>query len=1131
MSNFYTQLFEKALGTQALNSELAQAKTINLAGLPIPLMATCADWFARKNNVPVLLIVPEIEFDKFRADLAATATARALCFPAWDVLPFEHKYPDAEIVAERILCLNDYMRLENPVVLTTARALFWRTLGVEELENSRFRVSKDMHISPESLAQKLVNAGYRREQLVEFVRDFARRGEIVDFFSPAHEDPVRVEFFGDDIDELRFFSTRDQRSVRKVKDALALPAVEWLTLENSSAEELLAHISQNLRYLLDDNELAELTARISLDRHFPGEIWFSPLFEPAPVLPLDFFAHKDFTLFAYQPELIEDEAKTFAETARELYLRASWENFRPLPPSTVFETAERICNYLANAKIAMRDIPLGENAIDFRARDIIEKESTADIFGQMAELLKAGKVYVAMFSEKQRERLESRLEGKLPVPVVDGAVSKSFSLPTSEGVISVLSADRLLGFSRAFYAPKRYHSGKATLSHFGLETGDFVVHSDYGIAKFAGISALSDKGATAEFLTLEFENGEKLYVPMHDFYLISPYIGPKESAKLAKLGTKKWSQAKLRAHSKIFELAGELVRIYATRQVKARDKFVEPNEWERAVVQSFPFEETTDQLTAIDDVFRDLSADHPMDRLLCGDVGFGKTEVALRAAMRVIGSGYQVAVLVPTTILAVQHYENFSARLAEIPITVEQLSRFTPDARVKEICDRITAGKIDLVIGTHRLLTDKIRFKNLGLLIVDEEQWFGVKHKEKLKAMRAEVDILTMTATPIPRTLYFSVAGLRDLSLIETPPQKRKSVFTQIVPWNMSVFMKAIFQEIDRGGQVFFVHNRVQTIDGIFAELKNAMPGVRFAMAHGQMPEAKLERVVLDFRAGKFDVLVSSAIIESGTDMPKVNTIIVDRADRFGLSQLYQLRGRVGRGDMQAYAYLVVPPYRAMTPAARLRLKAIMEHSELGSGYHLALKDLDIRGAGNLLGADQSGFVEEIGLDLYTKMLAEAVSELKGHPPPYFEPIPFSLDFDAYIPADYIPEPEERSGVYQRLFTADKSDKVKKLRDEISDRFGHLPDEASRLFDFIRVRIEATHRGFTAIAFARRFCTLNFDIAKIPLATLDAALKKFEPPLDFTIGESPAIRVPRTISPENDLSVLLRLLEKVPIPC
>ncbi len=1120
-----SKIFERSAALAELLERLGTG-SVSVSGLCRPLWAALADVIARQTQKPAVVVVPQGEFVAARADAQTASGKRAAPFPEWDILPYEHKYPAAELVAERIFALWKLLVAPAPVIITTPAALMWKTIPPSALREQAFRVGKGMEIPMDELATRLVRAGYRREQLVEFLQTFARRGEIIDFFSPAHPDPVRVEFFGDVVDQIRLFSTHNRRWIGRVGEALFVPAVEGPVIGEATPEGVARRLRSDARNKLPQSAVEELLARTAFDSRFPGEIWFSSFFEPQPVPPAEVFEKAGAIFISVEPEDLAREVDAFAAKARELRERVAWEELQPPPPEEIFQNAQELKRRLLGAHVLVREVPTTPTTIDFGAREIVAKEDPIELLDQLASLAAEGEVFVFTASDAQRKRIERRLGGRLPVPVRKGTISQSFALKDAR--VAALSGDQILGFSRAMFQPPSYHQGRAMLAHYGIEPGDLVVHSEYGIARFLGIKTLDAGNGKTEFLQLEFADGEKLYVPIEDFYLVNPYIGP-SSARLSKLGGKRWAASKARARRRAFELAGELVRIYALRQIKEREPFPPAPEWEEELAKTFPYEETPDQRKAIEEVLSDLAKPKPMDRLLCGDVGFGKTEVALRAAVRVVASGKQVAVLVPTTILAAQHFDTFRKRLANLPVRVEMLCRFTPPKLASRIIEDLAEGKVDIVVGTHMLLTERVRFRELGLLIVDEEQWFGVRHKERLKALRAEVDVLTMTATPIPRTLYFSISGLRDISLIETAPRLRKAVFTQIVPWNLELFAKAVYNELERGGQVFFVHNRVETIGGIEALLKRAMPDVRIAVAHGKMPKRMLEKTVLDFREGKYDLLLSTAIIESGTDMPRVNTIIINRADQFGLAQLYQLRGRVGRSDVQAYAYLVIPPYRSLSPDARKRLKALLEHTQLGSGYHLALKDLEIRGAGNLLGKEQSGFVEEVGLDLYSKMLAEAVAELKGQPPPVFEPVPFSIDFDALLPPEYIPSFEERLGYYQRLFTAERVEKVRVIEEELSDRFGKLPPEAQNLVSFVKARILATKAGFSSVSFRGRWVVLSFSPERLPLAKLDERLRGFQPPPELIPPRETgaAIRLPKACDVQTTLRILTSLLTRL----
>lgn len=1093
-------------------------KKIRLSRVPLPICCALGNTIALEKNEPVAIVVPEKLFEKIRWDIQTVSEDRSLLLPDWDIQPYEHKYPDKELVAYRINTLWSIMSSRRPfVIATTPSSLMLPTLQPDVFRSLVLKIEMGMSIPPDDVVSILNKAGYEPETTVEYLGSFARRGNILDFFSPAHQDPVRLEFNGDTLESIRFFSTIDQRSLKKSDSALILPCREW-GLHNP--QNIRSSISSSALEIVGADELEEIIARTILDRNFPGEIWFGPLFEPKPVFTFEILKRIGVKYnLVIEPEEVENEIITFENTAKELFERVKWEDFPPLKPEVLFPQPDEVIECLKDA-IEIRSLPTETDEIDFAGENISiprDPESLNEFFKNLSSKYK--NIFVAIHSDVQRERLSRNLGGYIPFPVCRGTISESFALHNT----AILSADEILGFVRTQFIPRYYHQGPMKILHGGLSTGDLVVHSDYGIARFLGIETLEIGEHKSEFLSLEFENKEKLYVPMENFHLVSPYFGP-SGIPLSKLGGRKWLNTKTRAQSKAFEMAGELLRIYALRNVKSRQQYLPNDEWERVVSQNFPYIETPEQYESIMQVLDDMEKNKPMDRLVCGDVGFGKTEVALRAAVRTVANEKQVAVLAPTTVLALQHYETFTQRLNRLPINIAMLSRLTNPQKVKRIIKDLADGKIEIVIGTHAILSDKVRFANLGLLIIDEEQWFGVKHKEKIKSFRAEVDVLTLSATPIPRTLYLSIAGVRDISLITTPPQKRKPIFTQIIRWNPELFAKIIYQEIERGGQTFFVHNRIETINGIEEILRRKMPDVRFCIAHGQMPERLLERIILEFRDGKYDVLLSTAIIESGTDMPRVNTIIINDAHKFGLAQLYQLRGRVGRSDVQAYAYLVVPPYRELTEDARKRLRALLEHTELGSGYHLAMKDMEIRGIGNLLGKEQSGYIEAVGIELYSKMISDAVAEIKGQPPPLFEPIPFSIDFDAYIPKDFVADEEERLTFYQRLFLARRTNVIDDIISELVDRFGPLPGEVRALAEFLKARICATLAGFLSIKFTPKWIIIAFDNQIHHLSYLSQKITHMKIPIEFDAETTSQIKIPRIGNLTEDIKILMKVL-------
>jgi transcription-repair coupling factor (superfamily II helicase) len=711
------------------------------------------------------------------------------------------------------------------------------------------------------------------------------------------------------------------------------------------------------------------------------------------------------------------------------------------------------------------------------------------------------KVFIACDNKIQLERMDDILERTADnVAMMVADISEGFVFPSEH--FAVLCDHQI--FARKYHRFKRRRSkeGVALSSYTNLNVGDYVVHVDYGIGRYKGLKEITVDKRLRDCLLIQYLGNDRLYVPIEEFNRVQKYVGKEGKPQLTKLGGSAWEKVKARTRKAITEIAEELIKLYAERRSKSGYAFSPDDAWMRQLEASFPYDETPDQLTAIDDIKKDMTAPHPMDRLLCGDVGFGKTEVAVRAAFKCVSDGKQVAVLVPTTILAQQHLLTFTDRLRDFPVRIEMLSRFKTRREQTEIVKDLKDGKVDVIIGTHRLLSKDIAFRDLGLLVVDEEQRFGVTHKEKIKQLKRLVDVITMTATPIPRTMQMSLLGARDMSVINTSPKDRLPIRTEIVEFQPEAIREAILQEVERDGQVYFVHNRVQTIESIRKYLEKLLPGIRICVGHGQMPEKDLESVMFGFLSRDYDVLLSTSIIESGLDIPSVNTIVINRADHFGLAQLYQLRGRVGRSSMKAVAYLLIPPARLLTPTARKRLKAIEQHTELGSGFHLALRDLEIRGAGNLLGAQQHGFIEEVGFDLYLRLLDEAVAELKGEEMrPSFD-IKIDTDLDMFIPNDYISDSQQKVDIYQRLAQADNYEVLNELELELADRFGPLPQSANNLIRMAEVKLLAARAGIKKVVFKNGQLRISYASDFVPgkqkIATLAAQVPD---PLEFLTGD------------------------------
>ena len=733
--------------------------------------------------------------------------------------------------------------------------------------------------------------------------------------------------------------------------------------------------------------------------------------------------------------------------------------------------------------------------------------------------------FIAVDNDAQAERLKELIveKGDLDLhPIVEVAFFNG-GFVCHEAGIAVLTDHEIFGRHHRRHRRKKFKEGVAISDYTALEVGDFVVHTEFGIAKYLGLQTLTVDNRNRDCLLLGYAGKDRLYVPIEEFNRVSKYAGKDGAPQLTQLGGPGWEKLKAKSEKAIEVMAEDLIKLYAERRSQQGFSFGPDSVWLKQLEASFPFEETPDQARAIVEVKTDMALEKPMDRLVCGDVGYGKTEVAVRAAFKAIDAGKQVAVLVPTTILAQQHFATFSERLSDFPVRTALLSRFRTRQQQKEAVELIAQGKIDLVIGTHRLLSSDVIFKDLGLLIIDEEHRFGVKHKEKLRQLRATVDTLVLTATPIPRTLQMSLIGVRDMSLITTSPKDRLPIITEIVEFDPAVIATSILREIDRGGQVFFVHNRVQTIEAMHRYIKKHLPQVEIGVAHGQMHERSLEGIMLAFLNGRYDVLMCTSIIESGLDMPNVNTIIINRADRFGLAQLYQLRGRVGRSARRAYAYLLTPQSRLMTRDAVKRLRALEAHSDLGSGFALAMRDLEIRGAGTLLGARQSGFIEELGYDLYQKMLEEAIARLQGAEIQKLPETRLECDIEVYLPDTYVNDNEHKVDIYRRLAGSRTLEDVEKIREEVMDRFGRPPASAVNLFEATAVKVSAAALEIERVKFRFGLANLFFtEDRKLTRTEVENFRKATDKPLQFSLIGDPRVDIDLSQIAENDRLAYLR---------
>ncbi len=1019
--------------------------------------------------------------------LAGTAPAPGpvRLYPAYEVSPYQDLDPPPEITARRLAVLWELLAAEQPLlVVTSARGLSPRLPPPEYLVDSTLALEPGTELEREVLVQALVRGGYTPVSLVEQVGDFAVRGSVVDFYGPLLDDPVRVEFFGDQVESLRRFDPTDQRSQLALDRAYLIPCHPV-----DLGPEAVARAVKGLRRLaaeegLSSKQLGVLVERMELRSPFAGLESLLPLYYQRAA---DLFEYlpPECRLALLEPAEVDERLQAEEEELAREFAQAREEGRVVLPPPrlrrTAAQSAQRLEGYprlefKSLAVVSREQGPVfalragghgglyqdlgsrGEGSLLERWLEWVGRQGEQ---GRDVVLVCRSRAQVKRLAELLAERGRAVelpacldrvvLRGRGELFILEGALASGFS--PRELPLVLVTEDEVFGAPRVVRhkAPARLSAALAALDD--LAPGDYVVHVDHGIGRYQGLVSMAVGPAESDFLLLTFRDGDKLYLPADRMGLISKYRGPDDTPpRLDRLGGKAWKRTRSRVKKAVEAIARDLVELYAARSFLKGHAYAPPDRDFREFEAGFPYQETPDQAAAIAEVVADLTAPRPMDRLICGDVGYGKTEVALRAAYLVAMQGRQVAFLVPTTVLAEQHYQTFCQRFEGQPLEVASLSRFKTPAQQKQVLQELAAGRLDVVIGTHRLLQKDVVFKDLGLVVVDEEHRFGVKAKERLKKLRRLVDVLTLTATPIPRTLQMSLSGIRDLSVINTPPRDRQAIKTYLSTFSPRAVREAIERELARGGQVFFVHNRVADIGRMARLVQKLAPGARVGVAHGQMGEKELERVMLSFVGGQLDVLVCTTIIESGLDIPRANTIIINQADHLGLSQIYQLRGRVGRAGEKAYAYLFIKSETSLTREARKRLKALMDFTHLGAGFAIAMHDLQIRGAGNLLGEVQSGHVAEVGYELYLRMLEEAVARLKGEAPSQGPEPELHLGLPAQLPESYVPEPQVRLSLYRRLSRGGDREQMEALAAELSDRFGPPPAPVRNLLTAVEIK-------------------------------------------------------------------------------
>lgn len=1010
---------------------------------------------------------------------AAVTPGPPQLLPALDVLPNQHLSPHREICERRAVALWRMASARAPITVAPIASALLRTEDPEFYRSLAVRLRVGDEIPLESLVEHLTCVGYESREPVEMVGDLSVRGGIIDVFSPESDRPVRIEFVGDLIESMRRFDVETQRSVMKVDECSLLPLLEF-----PKTRQMLEQLGQ----------FASLEKGYSSGEPFPGWELYVPLVRPR--------SHTVFSLLA-NPIVVWDERDALREAADKFWHRLNQNSSPACPPDVLYLRWEEI-------EKCFTEVAFSELALDAGRHFHIQSRPSTVFHGNLPVMVaetrsyieQGGKVVFFASSPGELERLADifqeysvpfQLAMEQPNTVAEFYASRGYLASSAASTFLVLGKlKRGAIFSEpriAFYAFEDLFDVSAVVAGPALRTqlkafsadladlkpGDYVIHTEHGVGRFLGLRQIENGEQKGDYMLLEYAGEAKLYVPLTRLDLVQRFRGAGDvTPTLDRLGGVTWARTKSRVKAKMRDMAAELLQLYAERRLAQGYAFSPDSNWQREFEDAFEFTPTRDQLTACQEIKRDMESPHPMDRLLCGDVGFGKTEVAMRSAFKALGDGKQVAVLAPTTVLCFQHYQTFRQRFAPFPVRVEMLSRFQPAKQRKAIAEDLAAGKVDIVIGTHQLLSKDIEFHDLGLLIVDEEQRFGVHHKERLKQLKKSIDVLTMTATPIPRTLHMSLLGLRDLSIIETPPKDRLSIHTVVAHFDPDLIRATIEQELNRGGQVYFVHNRVETIWSRAALIQQLAPACRIGVAHGQMSESELEKVMLRFMKHEFDLLVATTIIENGLDIPLANTLIVDHAERYGLSDLYQLRGRVGRSNRRAYAYLLVPPEAELSSTARKRLAALKEFSELGSGFKIAALDLELRGTGNLLGSEQHGHINAVGFDTYLKLLEETVRQLKGEQAPLEVRAALNLGLDIRIPPEYISDERQRLRAYKRIADASDSQAVQEVLAELEDRYGPVPEAVVNLLEFSLLKSLAKQLGIESIDRRRGEVNIKF---------------------------------------------------------
>ncbi len=1051
--------------------------------------------------------------------------------PPWETLPYEYVSAPEAIERERIPSLYRLLSGEQGVFLTTVEAMIRKVPSPASLKGKGIILERGEEIPFQDLIKDLVNYGYQREQRVEVFGQFAVKGGIIDLFLPSLPNPLRLDFFGDTLESIREFDAVTQISMERHEKVTVYPRREILLSEHEMEKlrkDLAPHINP-------ETELPDWLSDPEGEHEIRGIEDLFPAAIPADVLAR--YCREDAILVQIDPPELTGRLDALQKTFAELRAKRM-RSCVTLPVEDLL--APEGLTPVEMRRVEVQSYTTSPHSLRWKMKSMPGFQGRVrQVREEMEKRLQEGwRLIMTTAFEGQARRLRDLFRELKPGSTFEELQERPFDVvmaPLREGCViedirtMILTDHEIFGKSYRKRRAFKKRSSRPIESFLELKEGDYIVHVNHGIGIFDAIERMSAGGVERDFLKIHFQGEDKLYVPLDQITLVQKYIGLEgKQPRLDSLGKKSaWNKIKNRVQESVEKIAEELVEIYSRRNALKGFSYPPDTRWQEEFESRFEYEETPDQLTAIEDVKDDMESEKPMDRLVCGDVGFGKTEVAIRASFKAVMAGKQVAILVPTTILCMQHFSTFSRRFEGYPIEIEMISRFRSGAEIRKIRDRLAKGEIDIIIGTHALLNEEMNIRNLGLLVIDEEQKFGVRHKEKLKKFRTLVDVLTLSATPIPRTLHMSMAGIRELSIIATPPENRQSIETYVMEDNPDIMRRAILKEIDRGGQIFFVHNRVQTIDVQASILEKMVPEATYAVAHGQMREDDLEEIIIAFLKGEYDILLSTTIIESGLDMPNVNTMIISRADTFGLSQLYQLKGRIGRSERKSYAYLFYPPHSVLSEEAQKRLQVISEYSDLGSGFRIAMKDLEIRGAGNIIGHEQSGNIMDVGFDLYTQMLEDAVKRIKGEEVSDHFRTPVFIHLDFYIPDEYIADHSQKIEFYKRFESCEETEEVEELYSEMVDRFGQPPGIVHSLVEMERIRVVASRLRIDEIREDSRQIRIRLSSqSRVNIHNVVEAVSR-EQRLTFDPQDRDTLRwSTRNLGPEKKLHSLKKLLKQ-----